>query len=382
LVLSPSASSPPDLTHTHTTITITITEILRMETLPLSTESAKPRTASTEVLGTAELVILILESLDELSLVRAQGVNSLFHGLIQNTTSLHQRVGLWRPQNSKTDSLKTATKKMHRWNPLLDWLVTRSFLLEDGEIGPISRSAKFVIFHVLPHAHRAAKIPASSIHKILLTDPPVKRAAVILYAHEPCIGKLLRGSRPPYGILVSNEDGVTIGDVLKIWADERNHQKHLPVGIYVQASVEDTTPIPVPDLFVRKFKSSIMSITLFMAEPPPHPNSDYERPDRVCGKLAYEFYKVCTAKGWFDCSMEEQVKAMTTLMQIRKQFGTIKLASSDVKWPAWPALAWKAKAGRYISTVTWTDTKTGKKEKKDLGYRVEYAAGLIFNKGG
>jgi hypothetical protein len=135
------------------------------------------------VLQTPELVIIILEHLDELSLVRSQGVDSLFRNLVQGTRVLRQKTGLIDRTSIITNMITTSNDDKYpnlTWNPLLDWFVTRAFLFDGCTDGPINQSHDFVVFNVLPHALRAARNPASSIHQISITNKPVNRVQFFL----------------------------------------------------------------------------------------------------------------------------------------------------------------------------------------------------------
>ena len=124
--------------------------------------------AANKVFTTYELVALILPHLDALSLDRVQGVDVTFRSRISQSTQLRKRIG-YKAQggevidtasiNTHIRDWRTSAGERLRWDPLLDWLVVRSFTSLGFYSGPIDKPAssmkRAISFLVLPHAWKA-----------------------------------------------------------------------------------------------------------------------------------------------------------------------------------------------------------------------------------
>lgn len=195
--------------------------------------------ANEKVLRTPELVILVLKYLDELSLVRSQGVNTFFHQLVQGTKTLRQRIGLTLASTptESTDVIDTSGGGNYpdlTWNPLLDWFVTRSFVFDNRTDGPIGQSHDYVIFNILPHALRAAYDNNSSVHRLSIATQPVNHVQLFCAPDEFSSRRGLAGRLPT--IEVQKMEGVSLGDMLKGWAMISTHRKAMPVALCLPSS--------------------------------------------------------------------------------------------------------------------------------------------------
>lgn len=139
----------------------------------------KPNAAS-RVLNMPELVLLILPSLDKLSLVRSQGINRVFHDLFRNTSSLRGRI-IKEGQIVLDTAQNEGLSQLLRWTPWLDWFITTAFLVGCPRYeGPIGEIQHFFACNILPHALRAAQNPGSMVYDMPITNPPVRSVGILI----------------------------------------------------------------------------------------------------------------------------------------------------------------------------------------------------------
>jgi hypothetical protein len=173
-----------------------------------------------------EFILAILQHVDELSLVRAQGISRIFHNVVQEHSSLRKRIGF----NTNGDdevlntSLSQSPNEVFR-NPLLDWFNFPCFTRHSATVsGLLGSATKFGMYTLLPHALKAAKDLKSSTHSIYLTSPPVDR--VVIYALESA-----NTSKWYVTPCIKNPQGVTMGEFSSNGRISHNTNSSSPVSI-------------------------------------------------------------------------------------------------------------------------------------------------------
>jgi hypothetical protein len=333
--------------------------------------------ASSQVFNTPELVLIILGSLDELSLVRSQGINPIFHGLIQNTKSLRRRIGF--AVEGAQDVIDTS-KEDHSadlvWNPLLDWFITRAFLGGNAGLAEkdhITQARRPLTCNILPHALRAAQNPVSTIHSILITTKPADALRVVL-SKETC-ETAFEWSSPT---CVKSKTGVTIGQVFKEWAHINDARKRRPVTFCV--------PLPVKkqlgwswmraDRVVEMCHADIVETVSRIVSGSYSPMQMSGLCDKVSiehQELIRKFYGVCTVPGWFQSSMMKQRQAMTGILvewKVLSQAFEVKQKQSQEA------------NSMLLNLMRWSGPKKETEECKDtmMSSVMNYAAGFVLNR--
>ena len=330
-------------------------------------------TATNTVFATHELVGLIVEQLDELSLVRTSGVNCTFRAVILQSTTLQRKLGIGFSQpevlSTKTIRLKEVTYDT-AWNPLIDWFLARQFTDSGFQKGPITRLLPDQAFTliVLPHALRAAGIPNSSIHRMSATIPPVDKLPICI---DWGCTKL---------IVVENQDGVKIGDVFGRLGLEPPEDPHEAIALYMPwneagpggSSVRDTlwTHMGVSELLDdemvlwydacgmdwrfdgQKTERTLNESILATASDDP----------LLCTMKIWAKQVICLEHQWFEMSMEEQGRVIRDVFKTQRRAAKEETWSLEVEHPLWPALGLATEEEGIICP-----------------YEVDYACGVVFN---
>ena len=315
---------------------------------------------------------MIFEHLDELSLIRAQGVSSTFNTIINGTKKIRQRLGLHPQGEDIVDTNIMSERVKVRWNPLLDWLITGFFIDNGAQAnGPVSDDNEPKFFHFLPHALRGAILNSeitSSLYRMSITTPPIKR----IHAHTPKPGIL--GLSAWVNVdrscdHLTNDNGVTIGDFLERWAKLGERMKRQPLLMYIPSDFnDDGVRCTVRSLMWERtmayeYRSELLRIRKIMTD---SRKMEWQRPNmelgfNQAGTAAWYYCKAKRSnKNWWYCTMIEQREIMEEVMRSQKQISQRKLKAENVV--EWPALAWDRDAD---------DTAP---------YSVDYACGLIFNR--
>ena len=173
------------------------------------------------VFSTTELVLCIFDYLDEVSLIRVSSACKAFHNIVNDTKSIRDRLGLVSSGvgDKARDSSEVASIK---WNSLLNWVALMQ--LSDGQPTFLHSddAAIFVALPISPQAMRRVPLSkknwaASSLYQLSVTLPPVKEIRVWFAAGR-------RPNRSPQRDVMKhylfNEYGVTIGQLLGLWAKQ------------------------------------------------------------------------------------------------------------------------------------------------------------------
>ena len=337
--------------------------------------------AADKVFGTYELVALILENLDELSLVRVQGVNSMFRAVFHGMPALRRRLGL--QDTVKPDGVDAAKSVIGveaprpesapvEWANLLNWFSfpIQKLARDDGE--PLRDAKLTARFQLLPHAYRAAMNPNALVHHLCATSPPVNRI-ILLRINEPISAR--RYSRR----IVNNERGVTIGQVLTAWIALGKSNLGLPVATYIPWGF----PAQMPGLYLKFVDeigvAAVKSLMSQVVHNLPHSQEfqktlqgRYKARKKVKAQasLIYEWYYITNihAEEWFMVTRVEQQKRVVEQLRMRKRCAVQHGWPGDFKYPAWPALA------------LTEENENGEVDEKEVPYQVDFAAGVVFNR--
>ena len=302
------------------------------------------------VFGIAELRDLIIERLDEISLLRMSALNHNFRTTITKTSRYRSRIGFCdteTPKEAETIDLQSSAGADDvRWNPLLDWITFRCFDTSTKCNRPLDECPLVLVTAVLPHAARELDSGNSSLWDISVTIPPANFVKVGIVTHE--------GRARGYRTFVVEKDrnrpvtGVTIGKILWDWRFETE-------------DMEDG----------REYK-----IAMWL----PWPDKKFRR-GAVCSEIdaiAYNMMLTERALKWetwhglsgqalrkIMTSKEEQNKHIIQLFRKRARAAVENgTSSATTEWPAWPALA---------LPEVHTELDGGVKR-----YEVEYASGIAF----
>lgn len=326
------------------------------------------------VLNTVELVNMIFEHLDELSLVRVQGVNKLFCAIVRDTKSFSQRIGFVAGCEKVFDSYCQAERNVVTWNPLLDWLTTRSFISREQSEGPIGRTGSQFMFHILPHTYRALahelydrtpsghadKLVTSSLWTISVTLPPVNRITYQMVGDEIVNESSGRRSMMALSTLCDPK-GVTIWAVLEDWAERTDGAKRFPMIMGIPpVSAQHYTH----RFWTREIMLSLRAEVQTIFETILHAKIARECYDtcRNPSPLIWYYSEAKQGADWWEMSMREQTEALGKAMDLAKHQGWSAKDRETSEYPQWPALAWKPDG------------------KEKAPYKVNYADGLVFNR--
>ena len=326
------------------------------------------------VLNTAELVIMICDYLDELSLVRVQCVSRIWRDLVRGTTMFRRRLCINDGEQEVLDTRTQDAFGIH-FNPLLDWFTTRSFMSCNHKEGPSQECGRFITLQYLPSARHASSNGDSLVHKLLVTNKPVR----YLNIHGRVSGG--RSGFCPSSTtktVYSKAGPLTIGRIFKFCRYQAPTKYNSS-----PFALEVPDPISSYDFhgklmieFRKEWDGWFNNVT-------PNMMTMYSfRMDCKYGlykKLRKEWFKITSRDDWHTASRGRQSDVMAEMMgkqrAIAKSMAKTKKyldVEPDLEYPAWPALAWKAK-----NEESQTDEKG---LKDDAPYEVDYAGGLVFNR--
>jgi hypothetical protein len=307
-------------------------------------------------------------------LVRSQSITRTSNDSFHRTKALRHQVSFIEDDRNAINVTLEDNNPDLVWNPFLDWFTTRTFNIEGVLDGPINQCHDFVLFNILPHALRAVRNRASSVHKISITNLPIDRVHLYIVPKDIPEGVPSRHMPEVPAIELITEGGVIIGRVLQVWAKLSKSRKRMPVAIHI--------PFPGPlkySAFWPRymlcqgtadpeviFKAAVYFTMRMLAIKNQLLNVPKNEDLRNCApagrvKVISDFYNMCGTRGWFKISIEKQTRVLADLMEARRLYANHDWRVQE--YPAWPATARKADCN---------DSK--------VQYTVDYAAGLNFTK--
>ena len=345
--------------------------------------------ATDRFLAIPESVENVFLHLDELSLVRVQGVNCSCRAVVMGSVVLKRRLGSLDVFEDVIDNNRRPLPQDEnhvRWNPLLDWFSMRCF----GEplfARSFNKPCDVEITTFLPHASHAALSPVSGIYDMSVTLPPVKHVSIVLPTRpgNPYTDRFFRKEVVP-----SKDRGVSIGDVLCEWANSKisPNARDPMLSLYVcppnyleladdqyqrrtgYSDVSDSAMCIVEEE-TDAMQDRIDELSQVIVKCPSYRTVDNPLfandlwilrrwSDRIEG----------TEPPWHNAAKDKQDAVVTAFFNAYKRiWKELMCEATGVNNlnPFWPALAMPAKEGDGLELM-WKP------------YEVDYASGLVFNR--
>ena len=335
--------------------------------------------AASAVLNTGELVINICDHLDELSLVRVQGVSIIFRDLVRGTRKFRRRLCI-------DDGERQAVNARHKFsasiafNPLLDWFTTRMAISANNFDGSIHNAGFSIVLTILPHTTRALENEDASWRKMFLTTEPIHHIDVVTFGDLSCRSRDTKDEefRMSYFALSSVwTGGVMMSSILQCasrpWISPRRRSCPIQLSIPMPYRTDEATSkryrqFPKHDLWMEL---KLWRRAHGILPPAGYPlDVEFAVKYGMDEKLAVEWYRVTGTQECVDSTMADQRKIMIKFMDKQNRLVAKQTRPYAQDYPAWPALAWKDNA--------WPiSNDTGPRK---MPYEVDYAGGLVFNR--